>query len=122
MKSIYPRMNRKVCDVMHQLDPELAKARPVTFWFYTDSGADGWQRIQRLAAHLQVNGYRIITCNRSRSGEYLCIGEKIMQPDNETINRLCIDMHILAEKMKVTFDRWETELSVDPEETRERNT
>ncbi|MEX0770249.1 MAG: ribonuclease E inhibitor RraB [Balneolaceae bacterium] len=108
MKSKYSRGNKKVFEFIHQLDPEPGRVRPVTFWFYSDSE----EKIYQLAGHLQQIKYNIVSCERFTNGEYLCIAEKVMTPDNEEINRLCIDMHLLAEKMEVTYDGWETRIDL----------
>lgn len=109
MKSIYPKANRRIFEFINSLDPRPGNARPVTFWFYSDTE----EKIYRLACQLQNAGYNIVTCEQSLNREFLCIAEIRMIPDNEKINRLCIDMHLLAERMEVTFDGWETEMNIE---------
>ena len=95
--------------MLRSIDPEPGQARPVTFWFYSTSEAG----IGRQACVLQNAGYSIITCERFVSGEFLCIAGTRMAPDNEEISRRCIDLHLLAEKMEVTFDGWEMEMNIE---------
>jgi hypothetical protein len=109
MRSIIQKMNREIFGFIHHLDFDPKRARPVTFWFYSDHELN----IYRLAAHLQSNGYTIKCCEYSEiSRNYLCIAEVVMSPRNQQLDRLCVDMQLLAEKMEVEFDGWET--VIDP--------
>lgn len=110
MRSLFPKANKRIFSFINQLDPDPGKKRPVTFWFYSDSE----EKIYRLAGRLQHAGYTIVNCAPSLNDKFLCIAELRMIPDNDRINRLCIDMHLLAEKMDVTFDGWETEMRGHP--------
>jgi hypothetical protein len=112
MKPPFPKINRRVFEFIRNLDPNPKNIRPVTFWFYSESELN----IYRLASHLQNAGYRIVTCEPFINGEYLCIAELKMPPDNDRINQLCIDMHLLAERMQVVFDGWETEMHLPERE------
>ena len=105
MRSIIQKMNREIFGFIHHLDFEPKRARPVTFWFYSDNELN----IYRLAAHLQSNGYTIICCEYSEAyGNYLCIAEKQLSPQADHLTKLCIDMQIVAERFGVEFDGWET--------------
>jgi len=109
MRSIIQKMNREIFGFIHHLDFDPKRARPVTFWFYSDHELN----IYRLASHLQSNGYTIKCCEYSEiSRNYLCIAEVVMSPRNHQLDRLCVDMQLLAEKMEVEFDGWET--VIDP--------
>lgn len=105
MKSILKKMNRQIMGFISHLDSDPEKARPVTFWFYSENEG----KIYRLAARLQQNGYKIKYCKFSDAySHFLCIAERTMVAEFSHLNRLCIDMQILAEKMDVEFDGWET--------------
>lgn len=100
--------NEKIFKIINYLDPDPESARPVSFWFYSDRE----ERIYRLAAHFQSNGYRIRHCGQSILGRFLCIAEKTMIPEIELLSRLCIDMQIVAERWDVEFDGWETPIQI----------
>lgn len=109
MKKIQEIATRKLMEMIRQIDPDPGASKPVTFWFYSKGEAN----IYRLAAVLRNAGYKIITCENSANAEILCIAEIRMPADNEEISRRCIDMHVLAEKMEVTFDGWEMALNIE---------
>ncbi|MEX2601602.1 MAG: ribonuclease E inhibitor RraB [Balneolaceae bacterium] len=100
--------NREIFKLINHLDSEPESARPIAFWFYSKND----KRICNLAAHLHENGYRIIRCQKSIQNKFLCIAEKVMVPKFELLNKLCIDMQIIAEKMEVEFDGWGTEIDL----------
>ena len=102
MKSKLQKMNKEIFGFIHHLDYDSMRARPVTFWFYSDLE----KSICRLAAHLQNNRYTIHTCEYSEAyGNYLCIAEAVMPSGNEELARLCVDMQIVAEKMNVEIGK-----------------
>lgn len=109
MKSIYPKVNNRIFEIIDSLDPDPGEARPVTFWFYSDLE----KKIYRLACQLQHAGYNIVTCEKVINGDFLCIAEIQMVPENDEITRLCVEMHLLADRMDVRFDGWETEMKIE---------
>jgi len=109
MKPIIKKMNAEIFGFINHMDCEPEKPRPVTFWFYSDSE----QNIYKLAAHLKENDYTILTCEKSYNGQFLCIGERVFCATEEKLNRLWVDMQILAEKMDVTYDGWETRIDLE---------
>ncbi|MCC5915434.1 MAG: ribonuclease E inhibitor RraB [Balneolaceae bacterium] len=108
MKSIIRSINSEILEFINNIDCAPDNPRPVTFWFYSDSE----QKIYRLAAHLKKNNYNIVACDRSHNGDFLCIAEQQFSLTEEEISRLCVDMQILAEKMDITFDGWETRIDL----------
>src|SRR6056297_752750 len=106
MKPIIKKMNAEIFGFINHMDCDPEKPRPVTFWFYSDSE----QNIYELAAHLKESDYTILTCEKSFNGQFLCIAERIFCATEEKLNRLWVDMQILAEKMGVTYDGWETRI------------
>jgi regulator of RNase E activity RraB len=54
-----------------------------------------------------------LTCKKSSNGEFLCIAEQVFFATEEKLNRLWVDMQLLAEKMGVTYDGWETRIDLD---------
>ena len=90
-------------------DVRADNPRPVTFWFYSESE----QNIYKLAAHLNENGYTILTCEKSFNGQFLCIAERVFCTTEEKLNRLWVYMQILAEKMGVTYDGSETRIDLE---------
>ena len=109
MKSIIKKMNSEILGFIHHMDCEPEKPRPVTFWFYSDNE----QNIYKLAAHLKENNYNILCCEKSINGQFLCIAEQVMLATEERLYRLWVDMQILAEKMDVTYDGWETRIDLE---------
>jgi len=109
MKPIIRKMNAEIFGFINHMDCEPDKPRPVTFWFYSDSE----QNIYKLAAHLKENDYTILTCEKSFNGQFLCIAERVFCATEEKLNRLWVDMQILAEKMGVTYDGWETRIDLE---------
>ena len=105
MDPIIKKMNREILGFIGHMDQDPEKPRPVTFWFYSEDE----QKIYRLAARLKENGYRITCSEYSEAyGNYLCIAEKTFTTEALLLDKLCIDMHILAERFGVEFDGWET--------------
>lgn len=113
MKPIIRKINAEIFGFINHMDCDPERARPVTFWFYSDSE----QNIYKLAAHLKKNDYTILTCKKTFDGEFLCIAERVFCATEEKLNRMWVDMQILAEKMGVTYDGWETRIvgNVEPQ-------
>jgi hypothetical protein len=109
MKPIIRKMNEEIFGFINHMDCNPEKPRPVTFWFYSDNE----QQIYELAAHMKQNNYTILTCEKSFNGQYLCIAERVFCATEERLNRLCVDMQVLAEKMGVTYDGWETRIDLE---------
>jgi regulator of RNase E activity RraB len=109
MNPIIKKMNREILEFIRHMDVDPGKERPVTFWFY----AEKEENIYRLASRLQENGYRIECCEYTEiSGNYLCIAETSIATSASLMDKLCVDMELLAGRFGVTFDGWETR--IDP--------
>jgi len=105
MKSQFQKMNKEIAGFIRHTDQKPKNGRPVMFWFYSDQE----ENIARLAEHLQYNGYRINNCGYSEAyRNYLCIAETVMSPGNEQLDRLFVDMQLIADRMNVEFDGCET--------------
>ncbi|MDZ7720664.1 MAG: ribonuclease E inhibitor RraB [Balneolaceae bacterium] len=97
-------------DILQNLDADLNKKRPVTFWFYSDFE----ENLYRTAHQLQKDGYEIVHCDRSDiSNDWLLIAEKEISPSPENIERLFYHFEDLAQQMEVTFDGWETRIEME---------
>lgn len=102
------KANRSILRFLHKMDLQPDKERPVTFWFYSKSEFD----IYRLADHLLYNGYNIQCCEYSvPSGRFLCIAERLLIPIHTEMDRLCVDMQIIAKRYGVDFDGWEVQIA-----------
>jgi len=108
MKPIIGKLNSEIFGFINHIDCNPKNPRPVTFWFYSEIE----QNIYELAAHLKENNYTILACEKSSNGEFLCIAEQMIYTTEEKLNRLCVDMQILAEKMNVIYDGWETRIDL----------
>lgn len=104
MKSIIQKMNKEIFGFIKHLDYDPKRSRPVTFWFYSDHESN----IYRFAAHMKSNGYRILCCEKCDTQRYICIAEIAISTEAGLLDKLCIDMQLLAERMDVEFDGWET--------------
>lgn len=107
MKPIHSLLNKRILDIITQNDAEPLQARPFTFWFYSDEE----DNIKRLADQMQSCGYTICFCGVSVSGNYLCIAGRELTPSLEYLDKLWVDMQLLADRMGVVYDGWESELS-----------
>jgi len=105
MKSQFQKMKKEIAGFIRHTDQKPKNGRPVTFWFYSHQE----ENICRLAEHLQYNGYTIACCGYSEAyRNYLCIAETVMSPGDEQLDRLFVDMQLIADRMNVEFDGWET--------------
>lgn len=96
-------------DILQNLDSDLQKVRPVTFWFYSDFESN----LYRTAHILQKDGYEIVHCDKSDiSNNWLLIAEKEIAPSPENLEQLFYHFEDLAKRMGVFFDGWETRIEM----------
>lgn len=112
MGSVTNAMNREIIGFINHVDKNPEQPRPVTFWFYSECE----KKIYKLAACLKENSYTIHACGKSASGKYLCIAETELYTSIELLDRMCVDMQILAERKGVIFDGWETVIDISNDE------
>lgn len=109
MKPIIPEVTRSVFDIIENLDPDPEKARPVTFWFYSESEGN----LYRAADQLQKMGYSINFCGPAVCiEEWLLIAEKVISPDFEEMNRMWESFEAFADRFGIKYDGWETMIDV----------
>ena len=107
MNDVIKRANRAALKILNRLNGNRGARTPFTFWFYSESESN----IYRLAAHFQFNGYHVSTYQPElESDQFLCIAEKEMKSDQIELDRLCVDMEIVAERFGVIFDGWESRI------------
>lgn len=84
--------------------------RPKTVAFRFSSNSE--KSIYQLAACLKENRYTITECRKSDSGDFLCVAETEVVSGSGQLDRMCIDMQIIAERKGVAFDGWEMVIEV----------
>jgi len=104
MNSIFRKANNKLFQMIHRIDPDPQKTRPVTFWFYADTE----EKVYHTAHMIQQKGFVIAYCGKSAVRDFLLVAEKQLVPGPETILESCEQMKALARKTGVVFDGWET--------------
>jgi regulator of RNase E activity RraB len=110
MNSPMKQASDEAVDILLNLDADLQKKRPVTFWFYSDYESN----LYKTAHKLKKDGYEIVHCDRSEiSNDWLLIAEKEISPSPENIEHLFYHFEDLAQQMGVTFDGWETRIEMD---------
>ena len=99
-----------VIDILQNLDANLNKKRPVTFWFYSETES----KLYRTADMLKKDHYEIQYCGKSTiSNEWLLIAEKEISPSPEIIEHLFYHFEELAQEMGIIFDGWETRIEME---------
>jgi len=109
MDSLFNQANNKLFRMIRRMDPAPQAIRPVTFWFYSESEL----KIYHTAHHLQKKGFAIVHCGPSIGDEQLLIAEKKLTPGPQAISAICSEMFALAAKFGITFDGWETMISME---------
>ena len=109
MKPIIPEVTRSVIDILENLDADPGKARPVTFWFYSESEGN----LYRAADQLQKTGYTIDYCGPAAcNDEWLLIVEKVISPEFEEMNRMWESFEAFAGQFGIKYDGWETRIDL----------
>ncbi len=103
MGNIENATNRQTVETIRRFERNPEIARPVNFCFVSHI----YDNIRRLSDKLNENGYYVVHCGVTATGVYKCTVVKKMVPDYELLNRICIELRLLAERFGVEFEGWE---------------